>query len=174
MEEERDAARYSLQMSEIQVRLATETDAALIASQRRAMFTDAVSPAPLTLTAMQERFEPWVRERLANGSYRGWIAESAGVPVAGAGLWVMEFPPHFLDVEAARGYLLNFYVEPGHRGAGLARRLLALCVEEGRRLGLRVLTLHASKFGRPLYEQHGFRGNNEMILLSDGSTETTI
>ncbi len=161
-------------MSEIQVRMAAEADAALIAGQRRAMFEDAVLPLPTTLEAMQARFEPWVRERLANGSYRGWIAERGGEAVGGAGLWVMEFPPHFLDVEAARGYLLNFYVAPAFRGAGLARRLLALCVEEGQRLGLRVLTLHASKFGRPLYEQYGFRNNNEMILLSDGSTESTV
>ncbi len=154
--------------------MATEADAALIAEQRRAMFEDAVLPVPTTLAAMQERFEPWVRERLANGSYRGWIAEREGMPVGGAGLWVMEFPPHFLDVEAARGYLLNFYVKPEFRGAGLARRLLGLCVEEGRGLGLRVLTLHASKFGRPLYEQYGFRGNNEMILLSDGSADATV
>jgi GNAT superfamily N-acetyltransferase len=69
--------------------------------------------------------------------------------------------------------LLNFYVLPEYRGAGLARRLLAVAVEEGRRLGLRVITLHASKFGRKLYEQNGFRSNNEMILLSDGSTEPT-
>ena len=138
------------------------------------MFADAVLPVPATLSAMQERFEPWVHARLANGSYRGWLAEKDGVPVGGAGLWVMEFPPHFLDIEAARGYLLNFYVDPRFRGAGLARRLLGLCVDEGRQLGLRVITLHASKFGRPLYEQYGFRGNNEMILLTDGSTESTV
>lgn len=161
-------------MRESTLRPATESDARLIAEQRRAMFADAVVPIPSTLAEMQERFEPWVRERLANGSYRGWIAEDAGVPIGGAGLWLMEFPPHFLDVQPARGYLLNFYVGPEHRGAGLARRLLTACLEEGRRLGLRVLTLHASKFGRPLYEQYGFRGNNEMILLTDGSVETTV
>ena len=161
-------------MSDIEVRLATETDAALISAQRRAMFADAVLPTPTTLAEMQQRFEPWVRERLANGSYRGWIAERGGSPVGGAGLWIMEFPPHFLDVQPARGYLLNFYVAPDHRGAGLARRLLSACLDDGRRLGLRVITLHASKFGRPLYEKYGFRGNNEMILLTDGSMEPTV
>lgn len=160
-------------MSEISIRLATEADAALIAGQRRAMFADAVLPVPATLQAMEACFKPWVRERLATGLYRGWIAESAGLPVGGAGLWIAEFPPHFLDIAAARGYLLNFYVLPEYRGAGLARRLLAVAVEEGRRLRLRVITLHASKFGRKLYEQNGFRSNNEMILLSDGSTEPT-
>ncbi len=161
-------------MNEISIRLAKEADAALIAGQRRAMFVDAVSPVPVTLDAMEARFTPWVRERLKDGRYVGWIAEDAGRAVAGAGLWIMEFPPHFLDVQPARGYLLNFYVAPEYRGAGLARRLLKACVDEGRRLGLRVLTLHASKFGRPLYEQYGFRSNNEMILLTDGAMDATV
>ncbi len=161
-------------MSEISTRVATAADAALIAGQRRAMFTDAVFPVPTSLDAMEARFVPWVRERLADGSYRGWIMEDAGVPIAGAGLWVMEFPPHFLDIEPARGYLLNFYVAPSHRRLGLAQQLLETAVAEGRRLRLRVLTLHASKFGRPLYERHGFRLNNEMVLLSDGSLEVTV
>ena len=161
-------------MPEIPIRPATVADAALIAAQRRAMFADAVSPLPPTLDDMQTAFEPWVRERLADGRYHGWIAEDAGVPLAGAGLWIMDFPPHFLDVQPARGYLLNFYVDPAYRGQGLARRLLDLSVAQGRRLGLRVLTLHASKFGRPVYERNGFRANNEMILLTDGSAEVTV
>ncbi len=161
-------------MNEISIRRATEDDASLIASQRRAMFADAVSPVPSTLQTMEERFESWVRERLRSDKYLGWIAETEAGPVAGAGLWIMDFPPHFLDVEPARGYLLNFYVAPEHRGRGLARRLLSLTMEEGRRLRLRVLTLHASKFGRPLYDRTGFRASNEMMLLSDGSTEPTV
>ncbi len=160
-------------MPEILIRPATVADAPLITTQRRSMFSDAVSPLPPTLAAMQAAFEPWVRERLATGAYRGWIAEDAGLPIAGAGLWIMDFPPHFLDVQPARGYLLNFYVDPAFRGQGIARRLLDLSVAEGRQLGLRVLTLHASKFGRPVYEKRGFRRNNEMILLTDGSLETT-
>ena len=102
------------------------------------------------------------------------LRETGARAVGGAGLWRMEFPPHFLDTGQERGYLLNFYVEPEFRGQGLARRLLAAAVEEARRLQIRVVTLHASKFGRPLYEQEGFRGNNEMILLTDGSGEPTV
>ena len=161
-------------MAERKIRMATEMDAALIAQQRRAMFADAVDPIPGTLAAMEERFAVWVRERLRNGTYLGWIAEDDGSAIGGAGLWVMEFPPHFLHVEPGRGYLLNFYVQPAFRGQGLARQLLEMSVAEGRRLGLRVLVLHASKFGRRLYEQGGFRLNNEMVLLSDGSSEPTV
>jgi predicted acetyltransferase len=50
------------------------------------------------------------------------------------------------------------------RGRGLARALLALAVDEAKARGIKVVTLHASKFGKPLYEQNGFEMSNEMRL----------
>jgi ribosomal protein S18 acetylase RimI-like enzyme len=114
--------------------------------------------------AVIAKFVPWVRAKLEDGSYVGWLTEEEGRLVAGAGLWVMEFPPHFLDVEPRRAYLLNFYVAEEMRGRGLARELLRLAVAEAKRRGIKVVSLHASKFGRPLYERNGFEVSNEMIL----------
>ena len=50
------------------------------------------------------------------------------------------------------------------RGRGFARQLLALAIDEARARGIKVVTLHASKFGKPIYEKFGFALNNEMIL----------
>jgi predicted acetyltransferase len=50
------------------------------------------------------------------------------------------------------------------RRQGLARKLLNLSLEEARARGVKVVTLAASKFGRPLYEQYGFKPTNEMLL----------
>ena len=36
-------------------------------------------------------------------------------------------------------------------------------------LDVEIVTLHASKFGRPLYEQHGFQPTNEMMLRPEAS-----
>jgi len=80
----------------------------------------------------------------------------------------MEFPPHFLNREAMRAYLLNFYVDPEFRGRGLARALLHEALAEARRREIEVVTLHASKFGRRLYEQNGFKQTNEMMLRAPG------
>lgn len=113
---------------------------------------------------MRENFVPWVRERIADGSYAGWVVEEDGRAAGGAGLWVMDWPPHFLDAEPRRGYLLNFYVAPEMRRLGLARELLETSIAEAKSRGLRVVTLHASKYGRPLYEQYGFVAANEMRL----------
>ena len=79
----------------------------------------------------------------------------------------MEFPPHFLDPEPRRAYLLNFYVAPEMRGRGFARQLLALAIDEARARGIKVVTLHASKFGKPIYERNGFVMSNEMLLRFD-------
>jgi ribosomal protein S18 acetylase RimI-like enzyme len=78
-------------------------------------------------------------------------------------------PEHAGTAFTRRAYLLNFYVAPEMRRQGLARELLRLAVEEAKARGIKVVTLHASKFGKPVYEQNGFVMSNEMQLRSDVS-----
>lgn len=151
-----------------EIRLAGLADAELIGRQRRQMFRDAGQPDDDVMAAMEREFVPWVRAKIAEDKYIGWLASEDGVVVGGAGLWLMEFPPHFLNREAMRAYLLNFYVDPEFRGRGLARALLHEALAEARRREIEVVTLHASKFGRRLYEQNGFKQTNEMMLRAPG------
>ena len=158
-------------------RLATVVDAELIARHRRSMFVDAGQSEDAKLQTMVENFVAWVRPRLSDGSYVGWLVEveedgEDGRVVAGAGMWLIDFPPHWMDAEPARAYLLNFYVDPAFRGRGLAYELLMTAVEDARRRGIKVVSLHASKFGKPLYERNGFEATNEMMLRLDGAQES--
>jgi len=148
----------------IATRMATVEDAELIADQRRKMFADSGQADAVAMARMVENFAAWARPRLADGSYLGWLIEDQGVVVAGAGMWLMEFPPHYLDAEPVRAYLLNIYTEPAYSGRGMAQELLTMCVEEARRRGVKVVALHASKFGRPIYARNGFADSNEMML----------
>lgn len=77
------------------------------------------------------------------------------------------FPPHWRDPEPLRVYLTNFYVKPEARGRGLAHGLLKTAVQEARCRGIKVVALHASKFGRPIYERNGFEESNEMMHYPD-------
>jgi GNAT superfamily N-acetyltransferase len=70
-----------------------------------------------------------------------------------------------MDPAPIRAYLLNFYTVPEARGRGLATQLLQHAVEVCKENKVGVITLHASKFGKPIYEKFGFAHNNEMILL---------
>jgi GNAT superfamily N-acetyltransferase len=136
----------------------------VIRTQRRNMFVEMKKPDNDEMRLMAERFVPWVEARIADGSYVGWLVEDDGRVVAGAGLWVMEFPPHWMDSQTKRAYLLNFYVNPEARGKGLAFGLLKTALAEVKELGVKVVVLHASAAGRPLYERNGFEASNEMML----------
>ncbi len=146
------------------LRRATEADAALIAVHRHSMFTDNAFAPEERLDGMDANFLPWVRERLADGRYVGLLLEEDGAVLASAGIHFNDFPPHYLHIEPGRAYLLNFYTAPEARGRGFAKQLLATCVDECRVRGSKVVSLHASKYGRPIYEKFGFTQTNEMML----------
>ncbi len=147
-----------------ETRRATVADAEAIAEQRVLMFVDAGVADMAHMEQMHANFVPWVQARLEDDSYIGWLVEEEGKLLGGAGLWVMEWPPHFMDAEPRRAYLLNFYVAPENRGRGLARELVDLAVKEVTARGIKVVTLHASKWGKPVYERYGFKMSNEMML----------
>jgi len=148
-------------------RAATIDDVELIARQRRSMFVDSGQADSASLQSMMENFVRWVRPKLEDGSYVGWMVEEKDRVVAGAGMWLMDFPPHWMDVQPMRAYLLNFYVDPEFRGHGLAYGLLKRAVEDARAREIKVVSLHASKFGKPLYERNGFEATSEMWLRLD-------
>jgi ribosomal protein S18 acetylase RimI-like enzyme len=139
----------------METRVATAADAALITAHRKAMFT-----------AMGRSFEPWVTRMIIEGKYAGWITSDDDRPVASAGLLILDWPPHPLDPAGEhRGYLLNVFVEKEYRGRRLAHALVDLCMAEARQRRLRVVALHTSDAGRPIYESFGFRGTSEMFYV---------
>ena len=124
------------------------------------------------LAQMLENSAPLLERGLADGTYRGWLAETAaGQVVAGGGIIFLEFQCHPRDPEPRRAWIVNMYTEPPHRRRGLARRLMEAMLAWCRDRGMRSLYLHASDEGRPLYEGLGFQPTNEMriALRPEGS-----
>ena len=139
-------------------------DLELICRHRQAMFA-ASGRSEAVLAPMTAAFRPWLEPRLADGGYFGWIVEADGGAVGGLGMMVMDWPPHpSHPQQGCRGYVLNVFVEPEHRGRGLAKALMERATDEGRRRGLDYLILHATEMGRPLYEQLGWGKTSEMAL----------
>lgn len=140
-------------------------DLDLVCRHRREMFM-ASGRTDGDVAPMDAAFRPWLEPRLARGDYFGWIATLGdGTPVAGLGMMVIDWPPHpSHPSQSARGYVLNVFVEPDHRGRGLARQLMDMAVQEGQRRGLDYMILHATRMGRPLYERLGWAQTSEMSL----------
>ncbi len=149
-----------------ETRRATLNDAALIVAHRRAMFDAMGIAGPEVLDEMTRHFEPWLLPRLADGRYTGWITAHENLPISSAGLLLLDWPPHPREPAGSlRGYILNVFVEAGYRRRGLARTLLEECLAHARSRNIRIVTLHASEEGRPLYEGLGFKPSNEMMFV---------
>ncbi len=116
------------------------------------------------LDLMDANFSDWVQGRVASGEYLGWFIADGDKLVAGAGLWLIPWPPHVLSQTGPRGYILNVYTEPDYRHRGFARRLLSQILEWCQQQKIDVVVLHASHEGYPLYESLGFAPTNEMRL----------
>ncbi|WP_422039597.1 GNAT family N-acetyltransferase [Roseibium sp.] len=143
----------------------TPHDLDLICRQRNDMFRSMEMSEDL-ITRMDPAFRAWLRDRLSDGTYFGFVADLDNRPVGGIGLMEIEFPPHPAHPETTRrGRILNLFVEPEARGQGIARQLVQAAESEFRKRGLTYAVLHATDMSRPLYEQDGWRGTAEMEKL---------
>ncbi len=148
------------------IRQATLDDIPVIVTHRRKMFEDMRSGTPDTLADMEQRFALWLRDRMENDLYLTWFAVTPeGEIAAGAGLWLMDWPPHIIGAAPYRGYLLNVYTEPAYRRNGLAKKLTQYALDWCWSNNVEVIVLHASSQGRTIYESLGFTPTNEMRLM---------
>lgn len=151
------------------IRQAAVADAGTIADHRRSMFADMGEGDAIRRDAVTFESRPWLEKKLSAGDYMGWLAIAPDQSVAaGAGIWVIEWPPTITDLSGRRGMLLNVYTHPAHRRRGLARALVETSLRWCQSRGITVVILHASDDGRPLYEAAGFKPTNEMRLLLRG------
>jgi len=147
----------------------TLSDIELICRHREEMFREAGrDEEPLRI--MTENFRDWLRPRLRDGSYFGYVLLDNELPVAGIGLMSIDWPPHPLHpAQDKRGYVLNVYTEKAYRRRGLAHELMRLADIAFSERNLQYAVLHATATGRPLYEKLGWGTTTEMAKVLRGS-----
>jgi ribosomal protein S18 acetylase RimI-like enzyme len=147
------------------IRPATLDDVNSIVAQRRGMLEELRNGDMSLLETTLVAFEEWMIPRMKSGEYLGWVAVSPeGQVVSGIGLWLQEWPASLRSKSVLRGYILNVYTDPGHRKQGLARRLTQTALDYCRSRSIELVALHASPYGRPLYESLGFEPTTEMRI----------
>ncbi|MFD1952604.1 GNAT family N-acetyltransferase [Sphingomonas arantia] len=147
----------------IKLRPVTLSDHARICDHREEMFREA-GKAEHDLAAMAAPFSAWLQPRLADGRYFGFMAEADdGEAIGGVGLMEIEWPPHPAHPEdCRRGYVLNVFVEPPHRGQGVERALMEASDQAFRDRGIIYAILHSTDAGRPCYERMAWTPTTEM------------
>jgi GNAT superfamily N-acetyltransferase len=147
------------------LRQASTADLDTLVLHRRAMFHDMGYADAAALDSMSAKFRRWLLERMDSGDYLAWlVSASDGSVAAGAGLWLMDWPPHMIGTGTRRGNILNVYTAEPYRRLGLARELMTVVLAWCRDNGIDTVILHASPSGRHLYECLGFQATNEMRI----------
>lgn len=134
----------------------TALDAAMIARHRyydsRASIDDHIA------------YADWVEQAIERGTYFGRVAEVGGLPVAGAGIVVLDWGPTRGNPDGRRARLANVYTEPAWRRNGIVRCMVETLLEQVRGSGIKVVSLGASKASENLYRSFGFEFySNEMV-----------
>ena len=152
---------------ELQIREVTQDDLEEILVHRRRMFEDMGHRDVIVLDEIVRSSRPVLREFLREGSYVGWFVVAAqGRVAAGAGLLISpSLSGPFAPNRTERVYLWNVYTYAEFRKRGLARMLTRRSIDYCRERGHKILWLHASEYGRPIYESLGFEPTNEMRLI---------
>jgi GNAT superfamily N-acetyltransferase len=153
------------------IRYATSYDAAAITEHRHRMFGDNNFTSEAALSEADAEFEPWVRARLEDGRYVGLFLEDKGRLIAAAGIFFADFPPHWMNPQPLRAYVLNVYTVAEERGKGHAKRLMQAVIDECCKRNVPTIVLHASPLGRPVYESLGFAPTDEMMLRLNAAKE---
>jgi GNAT superfamily N-acetyltransferase len=150
---------------DIRIRTAGIEDVAHLLRHRRAMFEEIGHRDAAILERVDQFSLQYFHHAIPAGRYKGWLAEdSAGRVVAGGGIVISDWPGYPGENHAKRVWILNMYTEPDARRCGIAKRLVESMVEWCRANGFRMVSLHASAAGRPLYESLDFQPTNEMTL----------
>ncbi|MGA8541108.1 MAG: GNAT family N-acetyltransferase [Terriglobales bacterium] len=154
--------------TEITIREATLTEAAIILHHRRSMFRDMGEGTVEELDRMVEAATPWLARALADGSYHHWLAlDPSGRVAGGGGVLLSPWPANPRDPCSQRAVILNVYTEPEFRRRGIAQQIMRTILAWVKGHGFRSVNLHASDEGRQLYEKLGFAATNEMRLKFD-------
>jgi GNAT superfamily N-acetyltransferase len=148
----------------IRIRRASLKDLGVLVEQRRKMFEDIRHRSPMMHEKADRTYRKWVTDMSRRKRFQGFLAmNSNGEPIAGGCVWIRDAQPHpGADQRLKVPYLLSMYTEPGYRGKGIATLIVKKAMLWSRRRGYKLMTLHASRMGRPVYSKLGWERTWEM------------
>ena len=150
----------------VTIREGTTADIPEIARQRRRMCEDMNYSDDYALSTMTALTADYLKKAIPEGSFRSWLACDGddGRVVAGGAVVISPWPSHAYDLDCRRVMILNVYTDPAYRRRGIARQIMETIIAWCKEEGFARVTLHASEYGRRLYESLGFEDSNEMRL----------
>jgi GNAT superfamily N-acetyltransferase len=115
--------------------------------------------------AFGERCAEWMRPRLgAHSHWHVWIVERRNEPIGNVWVQIVEKIPNPGPEPELHAYLSNFFVRAGARNSGAGSALLEAALADCRTLRIDSVFLWPTANSRPLYERHGFRATEDLLV----------
>ncbi|MFD9030939.1 GNAT family N-acetyltransferase [Streptomyces sp. NPDC059567] len=106
-----------------------------------------------------------MRDRLGDGRWLAWVAETGGEIFGHVFLCLVERMPEPYGDNNPVGYVTNFFVLPSQRDNGVGSALLEALKQHSRGAGFEGLIVWPSERSTPLYRRSGFRPPEELLEL---------
>jgi GNAT superfamily N-acetyltransferase len=153
----------------VEIRLATESDALLLARLRyefRSSFHQVIEHDELFI----ERCRAWMQDRLrTDTNWKCWIAECGQTPVGNVWAQLVEKIPNPLVEPEQYVYVTNFYVRAEHRGNGIGSKLISAVLAWSRSQSVHTVILWPTEESKRFYSRHGFSIANDIMQLEIGA-----
>ena|SRR6266536_964794 len=151
------------------IRMATPDDASALA-ELRWEFRSAKTPPTETRDAFVPRCAVWMREELARGNWRAWVADGPAGIIGQLWLHTMSKIPNPSTELERHAYISNVYVTPGARG-GVGSRLLQTAMEWASSHDVDRIVLWPTERSRTMYQRFGFTVSGNVLEFTCGSAQ---
>ena len=157
-------------MTNIKIRVATESDAPVLARFRYKLRSFAREMIE-SEEEFNERCIRWIQARLHDGScWRCWLAECEAEPVGNIWSQLVEKIPNPAAETECYAYVTNFYVCEEYRAKGIGTRLLSEALTWAKTNNAHTVILWPRERSRSLYLRHGLTAADDLMQLTFGSS----
>ena len=145
-------------------RKATLDDIPALIRLRKKQLTDEGMP-PEPIFEIDRQLTDYFMSALTDGTFVSWVIEVDGEVIATSGVCFYTLPPNFANPTGGVAYITNMYTKDEYREKGIATELLKMVLDEAKSRGYSVARLHASSFGKSVYEKAGFTVSDGYMSL---------
>jgi len=148
------------------VTYAKRADLDLLVDHRLSMWHELHPELRAEIDRLKGYTRRWIGAKFESGELVGFIAKTPDGKVAGSGcIWLREEVPRPNNPLHIVPYLMSMYTVKDFRKQGAAKEIVKRAVKWSRAHHHDRVMLHASDYGRHLYEEVGFKPTREMRLI---------
>lgn len=109
------------------------------------------------IAELKTHLEAYLSIAIEQEDYIGWLAMADGEIAGAGGIVIRQRPGSFINPTGREAYVMSMYTAPAHRRKGIAATILNNLVAVAKEMGVKLVELHATPDGEPVYVKNGFK-----------------